>query len=175
MLVKTQVVGILKLISSGKKLMIPVTNGKRTIAQANNKKKIFTEIDRDFVNYGCDVESMGKPETETEVYEMVEDGDFRKIFGSFGVNLDLLCLTQDQILSWIEIHSDWLRTDGHATFFLFKADIKNVYQFFVTRVNVRSGGLYVHVFPLSSDGLWYAVYRPRVVVPQLVHTVALSI
>ena len=155
------IVGVLKLISAGEKLVIGATGGKRTIAQA---KEIFKGyLDPDFKNYGCDVSGEAKPETPTEVYEMVKDADFRKIFGSFGVNLDQLCFTQDQIIGFVENFRNWLHPEGWATLFLFKVNG----EFFVARVRVRSGELEVDVYRFSYDYVWDASYRYRVVVPQL--------
>lgn len=159
----TGIVGCLKLISTGEKITIPVTTGKRTIAKARSLFNGY--LDSNFANWGLDVESEAALETMTEVYEMVEDSDFRKIFGGFGLNLDLLCLTQDQIIAWVETHRDWLRTDGCGTFFLFK--VVGV-EFFVARVGVHSGGyLYVRADRLSNDFVWDAEYGRRIVVPQL--------
>ena len=156
------IVGCLKLISLGEKVTIPATTGKRTIAKAT---KIFTGyIDADFVNYGCDVQGASAPETQTDVYELVEDGDFRKIFGSFGINLDLLCFTQNQIIAWVETNHKRLCTEGYGTFFLFKENG----EFFVASVGFGdTGALKVHVLRLSSDRVWFAGGRPRIVLPQL--------
>ncbi|MHB1316866.1 MAG: hypothetical protein ACYCZW_03375 [Minisyncoccota bacterium] len=155
-------VSCLKLISLGEKILIPATTGKRTIAKA---KAVFPGyIDGDFVNYGCDIEGASAPETQTDVYELVEDGNYRKIFGSFGVNLDLLCLTQDQIITWVENNRHWLRTDGYGTFFLFKENG----EFFVAHVSFDgAGALEVYVSQLSDGLVWYAFSRHRIVFPQL--------
>lgn len=160
------IVGCLKHISLGEKISIPATTGKRTIAKAD---KVFTGyIDADFVNYGCDVEGAPALEIQTDVYELVENGDFRKIFGSFGLNLDLLCLTQDQIIAWVENNRKWLRTGGYGTFFLFKENG----EFFVAYVFVGVvGALGVRVFRLSGDSVWDAGGGRRVVLPQLTPSV----
>ena len=85
------------------------------------------------------------------------------MFGSLGTDLDKLCLTQHQIKTFCEVHKEWLRKDGYATFFLFKVDE----QFFVAHVRVSSVGLGVHVFRFGLDDVWYAEYSHRMVVPQL--------
>lgn len=159
-------VGCLRNISLGKKVLIPATAGKRTIAKA---KAIFPGyIDSDFINYGCDVEGAPAPETQTDVYEMVEDGNFRKIFGGFGCNLNQVCLTQDQIIAWVEINHQWLCTGGYGTFFLFKVGT----EFFVAYVSFDvAGALEVGVDRLSYDRVWFAYYRHRFVVPQLTTSV----
>lgn len=47
---------------------------------------------------------------------------FAKIFTSFRGDLDKLCLTQHQIKAFCKKHANWLRTNGYATFFLFKVE-----------------------------------------------------
>lgn len=155
------IVGCLKLISLGEKISIPATTGKRTIAKA---KEVFGRgnyIDPGFRDY--DVEGAPAPEISTDVYELVEDGDYRQTFGGFGLNLDLLCLTQDQIISWVENNRKWLRTEGYGTAFL----LKESGEFFVVSVSVGSmGDLPVHVRSLSYYYVWIADCGRRFVVPQ---------
>ena len=155
------VVGVLKLISAGKKISIAATSGKWTIAKA--KKTFPGSPDSDFVNYGCDVAGEAKPATLTEVYEMTDDGDFNRIFGGFGVNLDLLRFTKDQIIEFAETQSEWLRQEGYGTLFLYK--VGN--EFFVASVYVHGDGLSVYAGRFSYVSVWRAEYRHRVVVPQL--------
>ncbi|MFA6553988.1 MAG: hypothetical protein WCS89_00575 [Candidatus Paceibacterota bacterium] len=151
----------LKRIFEGKKIVIAKTSGKENLA---NAKDVFTGwVDPNFVNYGCDVEDKPTVETPVEVFEMVEDGDFARIFGGFNVNLDQLCLSQHQIKEFVKNHRDKLRTDGYATFFLFKVGKK----FFVANVYFDDAGrLKVRVHRFSHDYGWDAANRHRVVVPQ---------
>lgn len=156
-----KVAPILRLISGGKQITIRATRGKRSIAQASD---VFTwGIDPDFKYWGLDVLGEAKPETPVLVYEMVEHGDFETIFGSFGRELDDLCLTQEQIIAFVEDHEDWLRKEGYATFFLFKENGK----FFVASVSLYGDGEpYAIVNRFSVDNVWYGGDRRRIVVPQ---------
>ena len=148
-------------ISFGKNIVIDETDGTETIAQA---KDVFPSyIDSDFKNWNLDVPSAPTKKTKTQVFEMIKDGTFAQIFGSFGENLDRLCLTQGQIKVFCRDHADWLRTDGYGTFFLFK--VGN--EYFVAGVSRGSGGLGVDVDRLSDDGVWDAEFQRRLVVPQL--------
>jgi len=156
-----QVIGYLKLISGDNKITIAPTDGKSTIASAQDTFPGY--IDPDFVNYGVNVASDPTKETLVQVLEMIKDGTFSQIFGGFGENLDRLCLTQNQIISFVQNHFKWLRTDGYGTFFLFK--VKN--EFFVARVYRRDGRLLVGVHRLGHVSVWGAGCRRRVVVPQL--------
>jgi hypothetical protein len=162
----TNIQGCLKRILDGEQIVIGKTDGKQTLA---NAKDVFTGwVDPDFVNYGCDVEGKPAPETPVEVFEMVEDGDFARIFGGFNVSLDELCLSQHQIKSFAKDHRDKLRTDGYGTFFLFKVAKGNDSEFFVAYVDFDDGGrLEVSVHRFSDDHVWYAGFRRRIVVPQL--------
>ncbi|MBA4320422.1 MAG: hypothetical protein C0412_18650 [Flavobacterium sp.] len=151
----------LKLISDGKKVILASTDGKETIT---NAQKIFPSgIDSDFKNWNLDVPSASTEETKIQVFEIIKDGTFKDIFGSFGENLDRLCLSQAQIISFVKDHSKWLRKDGYKTFFLFKMSG----EYFVARVDLRFAGLNVYVHRFSYDNVWPAENRPRIVVPQL--------
>jgi hypothetical protein len=156
-----QVVGYLKLISGAETITIKATDGRGTIARA---KDLFPGwLDPDFENYGTDVPGKPTVETNVQVFEMIKDGTFAQIFGGFGENLDRLCLSQDQIMEFVENHTKWLRADGYGTFFLFKVNS----EFFVAGVRRYEGGLEVHVYRLSSGSVWRAESQHRVVVPQL--------
>lgn len=150
----------LKLISGAKTLFLDECDGQQTIA---NSKNIFYSIDSDFKNYGANKKGVSTPKTPVEVHELIKDGTFSQIFGSLNLDLDKLCLTQDQILNFIKNHKSWLRTDGWGIFFLFKSGEK----FFVAFVRVDSLGLYVHVHHFDHDRVWLAERRRRFVVPQL--------
>jgi len=153
---------ILRLISGGKQVVIGATIGTKTIASATN---VFTwGIDSDFKNWGLDVPGQATPATPVQVYEMVQNGDYRTIYGSVGRDLDALCFTQEQIIAFVHDHKKWLRTGGYATFFLFKV----AGEFFVASVRLfDDGGPYANVCRFSDDGVWYAGSRHRIVLPQL--------
>jgi len=161
--------GIVKIVSPYLHLLTPepltltLTDGIAIIAKAG---KVFTGyIDSDFVNHGTNVPSEPTDEMKVEVCELIKDGQVAEIFGSLSTDLDSLCLTQPQIIQFVQSHRNWLRTDGYGTFFLFKATA----EFFVAVVDVRSDGrLNAYVFHFDYDRVWRAEYRYRIVVPQLV-------
>ncbi|MES3032261.1 MAG: hypothetical protein V4699_03425 [Patescibacteria group bacterium] len=155
------IAGCLKLISGAEVLTLEPTDGKETIAEAS---ALFNGwIDGDFKEYGCDVESKPTVAQKVVVHEMIKNGDFSRIFGGLSDTLDALCLTQPQIIQFVKKHRKWLRTDGYATFFLFKVGD----EFFVARVCVLSDGvLFAFVDRFSRGNVWYAEDRRRVVSPQ---------
>lgn len=152
---------ILRLISKGETIIIDACDGSETLANANDVFK--SGIDSDFKNWGTNKSGNATEDTAVQVREMVQDATFAQMFGSLGTDLDKLCLTQSQIKNFCKKHSNWLRSDGYATFFLFKVDE----QFFVAYVFVHSDGLNVHVDRFENDDVWHARYAHRVVVPQL--------
>ncbi len=156
------IAGCLKLISGAETLELEPTDGKQTITKA---KDVFTwGIDSDFQNWGCNVKADPTTAQNVHVHEMVKDGTFAKIFGGLSENLNELCLTQAQIIQFVQKHKKWLRTEGYATFFLFKIGE----EFFVAYVIVYDDGtLDAYVSRFSDDRVWDAGYRHRVVVPQL--------
>lgn len=132
-----------------------------TIARADD---IFSYIDSDFENYGTDKKSPKTKETEVAVLEMDKDGTLADIFGSISKDTGSMVMTQAQIIEFVKTHKDKLRTDYYSSFFLFK--VGN--EFFVARVDLLvDGSLSAGVGHFSRGGVWYAEYRPRVVVPQL--------
>lgn len=149
----------LRQIATGK---LVVTAGKRTLSKA---EELFPGwLDPDFTNWGTDVPGEAKPETPFEVYELVKDGTFAQVFGAFGVELDKLCWSQDQIMTFVENHANLLHPKGWATLFLFKAGE----EFFVAHVYRSDGGqLKADVFRLSDGHVWGAGSRNRFVIPQL--------
>ncbi len=151
---------ILKCISEAQEIFIETCDGTKTIATA--KETFKSGIDSDFKNWDTNKPGNSTQKTSVQVRELVKDATFAQMFGSLGTDLDKLCLTQHQIKLFCEVHKDWLRKDGYATFFLFKVDE----QFFVAYVLVSSGGLYVCVYRFELDYVWDAEYSSRVVVPQ---------
>jgi hypothetical protein len=151
-----------RLISGEKNLELDETDGNSIIAGAT---EVFPGwIDPDFSNYGCNVKSKPTGKMKVSVHEMTRDGKFTQIFNSMSSDLNSLCLTQSQIIQFVQKHRKWLRDQGYGTFFLFKVGEK----FFVALVfEVDLGRLWVYVRHLSNGYVWDAKYRPRIVVPQL--------
>jgi len=95
---------------------------------------------------------------------MQKNATFKQMFNSLNPDLDKLCLTQAQIISFAEDNKEELHPKGYGNFFLFKCDDK----YFVANVSFYSAaGLEVHVDRLGIGRVWNADYRFRVVVPQL--------
>lgn len=157
----TKVGQYLRLLSD-KPLIIAPTDGKRVIADA---KGVFTGgIDGDFKKWNADEPGVAKGETTAQIYEMAQDATFAKMFGSLSPDLNKLCLTQDQIITFCEKHRDQLRVDGYATFFLFKS----YEHFFVACVGVNGdGSLGAGVDRFGYDDVWRAEDRHRLVSPRL--------
>lgn len=140
---------------------IPLAScSNETIARADG---VFTGwIDLYFTDWNLDVKSPKTDATELAVLEMDKSGTFKELFVSISSDLDSMCLTQAQIVEFVRSHKAHLRTDGYATFFLFK--VGN--EFFVARVFLGSGSRPgAHVYHFSDDHVWNAEYRRRFVVP----------
>ena len=147
-------------LSLDQSVVIGPTDGRANLAQAED---IFSYIDPDFTRWGLDVQGELRLETQVEVLELVKDGRFDQFFPSLNPNLDQLCLTQDQIKKFCIDHKGWLRTDSHATFFLFK--VNN--EFFVADVHMNDNSqLRVYVGRFLDGYFWSAKNLLRVVVPQ---------
>ena len=138
-----------------KTITIPPLTGERQIKSSN----LFNYIDRVFND--CEIEIVKTEELKVDVLLLDEN----KIFGQIFTNPDKMCLTQDQILSFVENDRELL-SKNEDTFFLFK----NNNNFFVAHVRVRSDGLLVLRNRLDDSYGWYARYCHCVVVPQLAET-----
>lgn len=156
-----QKVGCLKLISDGTEIIIGATDGKSTITHTNNT--FCGYVDPDFVRYGTDTRDRPTSDTKVQVFEQIKDGTFAQIFGGFGENRDRLCLTQNQIIRFVNDHSNWLRKDDYGTFFLFKKKGK----FFIVDVRLDENMIEVYANHLLNRHVWDAEFRSRFVVPQL--------
>ncbi|KKQ04489.1 MAG: hypothetical protein US25_C0077G0001 [Candidatus Moranbacteria bacterium GW2011_GWE1_36_7] len=142
-------------------LLLDAADGDEILANATD---IFGYIDGDFKNWGADEKGNATKMAPVDVYEMVKDGTYRTLFGSFNNDFDKLCLTQAQIKNFCVKHRDWLRTGGYATFFAFKLKGKR----FVAGVYFSSADkLRVYVYKFGYGRVWHAGHALRFVIPQL--------
>ena len=155
------VVGCIKLISAGKRVVIGATKGTETLASAND---VFSYIDSAFKNWGCDKAEQATPEVAVEVYEQIEDADYPKIFGSVRQNLDRLVLTTPQIKNFVVNHAkDYLLEAEEWTCFRFLFKVGN--EFFIADVRVLSDGdRAVRTSRFLDGSVRHAEYRHRIVV-----------
>jgi hypothetical protein len=147
----------LRLLTENRPLVLHSTDGQETLGQAAD---VFRYIDCNFERWNCDVAGPPTQETAVQVYEMVSNSNFQEMFGSFGLPLDSLALTQAQIRQFAMLYPDWLKKDGNGTFFLFKV----VTEFFVAVTYFFSDGrLGVRVRNLALERVFRAQKRHRLV------------
>jgi hypothetical protein len=92
---------------------------------------------------------------------MVRDSTLQEMFGSFGIPIEFLTLTQAQIKQFARLYPNWLKRGGNGTFFLFKAGS----EFFVSAVYFFSDGrIGVRVRSLTLERVFRAEKRHRLVV-----------
>jgi hypothetical protein len=148
----------LRPISGSKPLVLNPADGQETLAGAT---EIFRYIDSNFERWNCNVIGAPTRETAVQVYEMVRDCTFQEMFGSFGVAVDRLALTQAQIKQFAERYPNWLKKGGSGSFFLFR--IGN--EFFVAAVYFFSDGrLGVRLRRLILERVFRAQKHHRLVV-----------
>jgi hypothetical protein len=156
---------ISKLISGGKRVVIPATSGTETLATAND---VFISISSDFIKWGCDRTEQATPTMAVEVYEQCEDADYPEIFGSLNQNFDRLVLTTPQIKGFVaNLANDFLLEAEWTCFrFLFKAGD----ELFIADVRILlNGNREVRVTRFFDGSIRHAEYRHRIVVPLLVN------
>lgn len=156
----------LELISGAHALVLEPTDGTEILVDSDD---IFTRENR-FLKMSIRSETC--PPTKRaliEVYELKREASLRQIFESLSSDVNTLCLTQAQIINFAKEHRGWLRSDGYATYFLFKSKSK----FFIADVadfsSSESTQLRVDVYSfLGENEELNAGRKPRVVVRQLV-------
>ena len=129
------------------------------IGRIISKSDLFSYIGSDFKNWNLDNQK------KVSVYELNKDATFKQMFNELNHDLDKLCLTQEQILSFIENYKDKLHPKGYATLFLLKEND----EYFVADVYWDSSfeRLGVDVSHFDDECVWRADFRLRVVAPQL--------
>jgi hypothetical protein len=155
---------IIKLISSGKHVVIGATYGTETLSSADD---VFSSISPDFKNWGCDKAEQETPEVTVEVYEQIEDATYPEIFGSVDQDFDHLALTTSQIKNFVMNHAKDYLLEAEWTCFRFL--FKEGDEFLVADVRVLSEGkLDFRVTRFLDGSVRHAEYRHRIVVPQLI-------
>ncbi len=145
----------LRLLSGDNVLMLPATDGLRSIALA--KRTFPGHIDSGFT--ALDVLSASTGVTRIAVHELVRNSTFKDMFAGV-TNF----FNQDQVIAFVEHHAKWLHPKGWATFLPFTVGT----EFFVADVYRYSDErLGVYVYPFASGNVWFAENRYRVVLPQL--------
>ncbi len=110
---------ILKVIPGRENIILEREDMMEEFDSIWKSKSEFSSVDEDFEKHDEAYPRGPLPNRiQVSVYEMVEGADMGAIFSSFGENLSLLCLTQDQILRFIRHHKEYL---DRSTFFLFKS------------------------------------------------------
>lgn len=156
---------ILAPLYEGEEIVIGETDGKETFAKA---QYVFDGyLDQNFERWGTDKPSEKTKAQRVASYKMREDANFTEIFGSFGRDLNALCLTQSQIIQFCVNHRTRLRQDGWSTFFLFKVEQEKGPEYFVAGIRVYEPLLWALVFRFAYSIVWHADDRRRLVFPQL--------
>ena len=151
-------IGSLKLISEGRDLIIPPTDGE----------KILTQFPKIFKGYSdgefCRVDrGQATSKTQTEIYENTKYSLFVDLYGAFGVDLELLGLTQEQVAVWVKTHRRYLARKSRVTYFLLSTGVD------VAAVRVlKSGKVGVTHRPLSSRN--HSVAKDRFVVRKITYS-----
>ena len=145
-------------------LRIGAVDGLKTIAQAAD---IFPGgINRHFADREFSFPSEPREEMMIDVRALLCDGLLRDIFGGINTELDLLCLTQAQIIECVNTYGDEFRFGERFTLFLFMAGR----GFFVSLVHPtcpKNINLAINLDRLDFDKKKFKAKRCQVVVPMM--------
>ncbi len=152
----------LKLISTNEPVFISRTEGAETLASAID---MFDYMDPNFKAWGCDSVEFPTDEMEVSVYEQIKDADYPEIFGSFGTDLDLLCLTTAQIKSFV-LHNakEYMLDNAEWTCFRFLFSAHG--KLFIADVRIHSNNKRdIRVTRFLQGNVRHSIYRHRIIVP----------
>ena len=148
----------LRLISGSRSLQLDPTDGQEMLAKATD---VFRYIDSNFERWHCNLLARPTTITAVQVYELARDSTLQEMFDCFGVKIDRLALTQGQIEQFAKRYSNWLKSGGNGTFFLFE----NNHDYFVAAVYCFSDGrLGVRIRRLTLERSFRAEKHHRLVV-----------
>lgn len=110
---------VLKLISTGDKIVVRSLDGTRTI---QSSQEMFPNIFSDYLDHKIDSHIQATKETEVLVYDTVKESKIYDMFNSLDRDFEEMCLTQNQILEFIDKYKDYkIPPDKHVVYmFLFK-------------------------------------------------------
>jgi hypothetical protein len=158
---------------SGGTVILDPSDGQATLTEA---KDLFVDgIDDDFEAWGTNVPGEATGQTNVIVHEMIKDGTFAQVYGAFGVELGKLCLTQSQIIQFVQNHGEWARKVDQAIYFLFRVgekffvvDVRLGVDRSVADMRLRGGGRFIaDAYTLGDAYKRSALNQHRFVLPQL--------
>ncbi len=106
------------------------------------------------------------PETTFDVYELVKDSNFIKLFNSFNTDFEKLIMTQAQIMHFCEKYANYL--EQHNLFFM-KSKHYDDYFYVIVCVSLypeEKKGLKAFILPIGQIIKLRASDRYRIVVPR---------
>ncbi len=152
-----------------REVTIESTDGNKLIY---NAKTIFKAgINSEFNNWPLTKKGPETKKTLVSIYELFRDGFGKEVFNSFGVDLEELVLTQNQINNFCETQPDWFCDDHYMTLFLAKEDSDKPAineNLLVVFIGAYSDGLYIFSFPFDTLAIGRGNVRHFVVVPQII-------
>lgn len=145
---------IITLLYEETSLTIDSCIGNRTIANAKKTFKSF--IIPQYKEWDTNIPSYPTPDTPCQIYELNYREELIDIFSAISDDINSLCLTQDQIITFCTKYPEYLSNYPCATFFLFRV----FDRFFVCAISVipkdpgsNSDSFFVEGFGMCSSGL----------------------
>lgn len=110
----------LKLVSDGEIIRIRALDGSRVFKFSDGD--LFKYVFFDLVGLDTNEHAIKTDEAELLVYELVKDANIYQMFNSLNKNFDQLCLTQNQILEFLDKYKKYSK--NKTNHFLFKSNDK---------------------------------------------------
>ena len=142
-------------------VVMEALNGK--ISMSIMKKIFKGGMEMSLQNYIQSKPNRATVETLLEVRELIENATLAKIFTKISCDLNKIAMSMAQIVCFCEKHSNFLREEGYATFFLTR--IGN--EFFVIFVCQENRGLSAGMKRIDFLPQCFAESKHRVVTPRI--------
>jgi len=126
--------------------------------------KVEVSIDQGFRDQDEEVRDRATNEMSVRVLEVIKTGAHTQVFGGLGQDLNRLCLSRDQIISFVVNHSRWFGIGNPGSKIDFLYNVQG--QLRVARAHMQAGLVDIRWSRLSDvQGLLFC--GQRIVVPKL--------
>ena len=151
----------LRLLSHNGPIILSECDGSEFLL--NGRKTFLTGITFAIENVSIEKSAPTTPKTFVDAYEMLKDFTFKELFDQFETDFSKLCFTEAQVETFCRENSEWIRTNGCATFFL--VAYKNFFVIFRIYVDVHGMALIVRDY--QAPQIWGGKNKHRLVIPKL--------
>lgn len=153
---------VLKLITKAMDLTISATDERKI---CNTGMDVFAYIYDKFTDHSHSYEPTKTKPMVVDVYNLIEEATYTEIYSYFYRDLNSLCLTQSQIISFTETHKTLPSDYARQIHFLYRAD-NQFFVAFIDRIDENKGMPRIFQRPLGDTLTWMGKSQDQFVIPR---------